>query len=232
MAPAQVKLEDGVELALQARVEAAREKHAAARAPAHQMAHQMAEHDPEPEADLAAAAHAKPCSAAGREGQRGPSSRSGVRRPLHASSSASPSSAGPAGRAASGPGEGPAAHGVAKAKAEGVAAQAGAKAEAKAKVSVTAAPYVPPLIWFSGSGAVTAEWTGLLPGEAGLKLQADLDALEEAREYERYAALAEATLEASLRAAMPDDLVVRLWRQLVVTLNAFASRHSTSPSAS
>jgi tryptophan 2,3-dioxygenase len=40
----------------------------------------------------------------------------------------------------------------------------------------------------------------------------------------RYVATVEAVLEAHLRAAVPDQVVQRLWRQLVVTTNAFASR--------
>jgi len=85
-------------------------------------------------------------------------------------------------------------------------------------------PRSTPCIWFVGSGNVTAEWTALQPGDDGQKLQATLDQLEEAKQYTKYSAMVLAMMEATQRAGLPGEVVGRLWRQLVVTLNAFAQR--------
>ena len=66
-----------------------------------------------------------------------------------------------------------------------------------------------------------ADWSSLPDGE---QLQRRLQEDEEAGEYTKYVAGVEALLQATLRATLPDDLVERLWRQLVVTCNAFAIR--------
>ena len=110
---------------------------------------------------------------------------------------------------------------VAKARAAAQAAQASHRGKVEV---VLVKPRVTPSIWFMGSGAVTAEWTALQPGDDGQRLQATLDAMEEQLQYEQYVATVQAMLEANLRATVPDEVVGRLWRQLVVTSNAFASR--------
>jgi hypothetical protein len=47
---------------------------------------------------------------------------------------------------------------------------------------------------------------------------------QQAKDYGKYVATVEAILEANLRVGLPDSITHGLWRQLVVTLNAFASR--------
>jgi tetratricopeptide (TPR) repeat protein len=93
--------------------------------------------------------------------------------------------------------------------------------------AIVMVPRWPSPIWFSGTGAINAEW-GALPG--GEQLSQELDRMEESGQYAKYTDLVEAVLLAHLRAVACNedggmkDLELRLWRQLVVTVNAFGCR--------
>ncbi|KAF0688444.1 Aste57867_19960 [Aphanomyces stellatus] len=105
-------------------------------------------------------------------------------------------------------------------------------------------PKIPKPIWFAGTGIVMATWCVLaMPStEAKLanhpdpfsegalckhKLCNELRKLEHNFEFEQYLAVVEALMMSRVRAkrgAPVDDLDLKLWKQLVITANAFASR--------
>ncbi|EQC41543.1 hypothetical protein SDRG_01505 [Saprolegnia diclina VS20] len=107
-------------------------------------------------------------------------------------------------------------------------------------------PKIPRPIWFAGTGVVLATWCALagpeleghkptpdrtyLEGEPVLcrhLLCDDLRQLEQSGAHEKYIAVVETLLMARLRThfKMLDDIDIKLWRQLVITCNAFASRN-------
>ncbi|KDO34716.1 hypothetical protein SPRG_00778 [Saprolegnia parasitica CBS 223.65] len=107
-------------------------------------------------------------------------------------------------------------------------------------------PKIPRPIWFAGTGVVLATWCALagpeieghkhapdrtyLAGEPVLcrhLLCDDLRHLEQSGAHEKYIAVVETLLMARLRTHFKtlDDIDIKLWRQLVITCNAFASRN-------
>jgi hypothetical protein len=102
-----------------------------------------------------------------------------------------------------------------------------AKERNKADKAVVA-PVRPRPIWFGGTGAVQAEWSALeefLGGGQGLRK--NLEALKEKGKYSQYIATVEGVLSAGMRGqadARTTQLMERLWRQMVVTCNAFGIR--------
>ncbi|RLN38353.1 hypothetical protein BBJ28_00012282 [Nothophytophthora sp. Chile5] len=105
-------------------------------------------------------------------------------------------------------------------------------------------PKVPRPIWFAGTGAVKAVWCALADGFSQLRPQhaapsavttstlsmCDHRLCEEVRQLEAKKKFAqcittlESLLIALVRARGVDELETKLWKQLVVTCNAFASR--------
>ncbi|KAF0741522.1 hypothetical protein Ae201684_003207 [Aphanomyces euteiches] len=108
-------------------------------------------------------------------------------------------------------------------------------------------PKIPKPIWFAGTGIVMATWCALaVPStEAKLnnvqsvegastegllckhKLCNELRELEQQFELEQYLAIVETLMTSRVRAylgASIDELDLKLWKQLVITANAFASR--------
>ncbi|KAH9193519.1 hypothetical protein AeNC1_004492 [Aphanomyces euteiches] len=108
-------------------------------------------------------------------------------------------------------------------------------------------PKIPKPIWFAGTGIVMATWCALaVPStEAKLnnvqsveggstegllckhKLCNELRELEQQFELEQYLAIVETLMTSRVRAylgAPVDELDLKLWKQLVITANAFASR--------
>ncbi|EGZ30140.1 hypothetical protein PHYSODRAFT_470836 [Phytophthora sojae] len=107
-------------------------------------------------------------------------------------------------------------------------------------------PKVPRPIWFAGTGAVKAVWCALAEGFSQLRPQhaasghsgtnsavvsvCDHRLCEEVRQLETKKKFAqcittlESLLVALVRARGVDELETKLWKQLVVTCNAFASR--------
>ncbi|ETV95158.1 hypothetical protein, variant [Aphanomyces invadans] len=112
-------------------------------------------------------------------------------------------------------------------------------------------PKIPKPIWFAGTGIVMATWCSLavpvteaklsacrvdessLDGAAMLcrhKLCHELRHLEHDFEFEQYLAVVETLLMSRVRAKQPqggaplDELDLKLWKQFVITANAFASR--------
>ena len=99
-------------------------------------------------------------------------------------------------------------------------------------------PVRPKPIWFGGTGAVQAEWSALeefLGGGLGNSqgvpsVRKNLEALQEKgtySAYSQYIATVEGLLSAGMRGQMDTQttqLMERLWRQMVVTCNAFGVR--------
>ncbi|KAL3674124.1 hypothetical protein V7S43_000070 [Phytophthora oleae] len=99
-------------------------------------------------------------------------------------------------------------------------------------------PKVPRPIWFAGTGAVKAVWCALADGfsqfhsekTTGSVSLCDHRLCEEARQLEakkkfvQCISTLESLLVALVRSRGVDELETKLWKQLVVTCNAFASR--------
>ncbi|KAG7385892.1 hypothetical protein PHYPSEUDO_000954 [Phytophthora pseudosyringae] len=104
-------------------------------------------------------------------------------------------------------------------------------------------PKVPRPIWFAGTGAVKAVWCALADGFAQLRPQhavagsstasvsmcdhrlcEEVRQLEAKRKFAQCITTLETLLVALVRARGVDELETKLWKQLVVTCNAFASR--------
>ena len=89
------------------------------------------------------------------------------------------------------------------------------------------APVRPKPIWFGGTGAIQAEWGALEEFAKSKTLRKDLEALKEKGRYSVYIATVEGLLSASMRVQADIEttqLMERLWRQMVVTCNAFGVR--------
>ena len=89
------------------------------------------------------------------------------------------------------------------------------------------APVRPKPIWFGGTGAIQAEWGALEEFAKSSNLRKDLEALKEKGRYTVYIATIEGLLSASMRVQADVEttqLMERLWRQMVVTCNAFGVR--------
>jgi len=89
------------------------------------------------------------------------------------------------------------------------------------------APVRPKPIWFGGTGAIQAEWGALEEFAKSKTLRKDLEALKEKGRYSVYIATIEGLLSASMRVQADVEttqLMERLWRQMVVTCNAFGVR--------
>ena len=89
------------------------------------------------------------------------------------------------------------------------------------------APVRPKPIWFGGTGAIQAEWGALEEFAKSPTLRKDLEALKEKGRYTVYIATIEGLLSASMRVQADVEttqLMERLWRQMVVTCNAFGVR--------
>ena len=91
------------------------------------------------------------------------------------------------------------------------------------------APVRPKPIWFGGTGAIQAEWGALeeFATSSTATLRKDLEAMKEKGRYTTYIATIEGLLSASMRVQADletTQLMERLWRQMVVTCNAFGVR--------
>ncbi|KAG3188839.1 hypothetical protein PC128_g12033 [Phytophthora cactorum] len=104
-------------------------------------------------------------------------------------------------------------------------------------------PKVPRPIWFAGTGAVKAVWCSLADGFPQLRPQhavagatgsttamcdhrlcEEVRQLEAKKKFTQCITTLESLLIALIRARGVDELETKLWKQLVVTCNAFASR--------
>ncbi|ETP31236.1 hypothetical protein F442_19890 [Phytophthora nicotianae P10297] len=103
-------------------------------------------------------------------------------------------------------------------------------------------PKVPRPIWFAGTGAVKAIWCALADGFSQLRPQhsiagsittssvcdhrlcEEVRQLEAKKKFTQCITTLESLLIALVRARGVDELETKLWKQLVVTCNAFASR--------
>lgn len=100
-------------------------------------------------------------------------------------------------------------------------------------------PKVPRPIWFAGTGAVKAVWCALADGLSQLQPQhsmaeslsvcdhrlcEEVRQLETKKKFTQCITTLESLLIALVRARGVDELETKLWKQLVVTCNAFASR--------
>jgi len=99
--------------------------------------------------------------------------------------------------------------------------------ESKGRKNV-AAPRIPKMIWFGGTGVIQAEWSALEEfAQASPTLRKDLQELEKKGQYRAYIAMVAGLLSSSMRVQVDTKttaLLERMWRQMVVTCNAFGVR--------